>query len=190
MSLNHPFFILALMMTTLPAAATSALPRDALTDGRLGLYDAQDFQAVRPPCADCNAAPQALWYFESELVALPLRDPAGFDAARPAQDDVRNWAQSNRWQPDAQHPSPVWLGSPHIAQSARLDRDGRTITWNDGTRAAFSLVPQLPSNVSWFNADSVAWLQGQPLTLRGTLGGGDFTARTLWPGSFDIDPAA
>ncbi len=190
MSSNHPLCILALMMTTLPAAASSALPRDALTDGRLGLYDAQDFRAVRPPCDDCNAPPQALWYFESELVVLPLRDPAGFDAALPAQDDVRNWAQSTRWQPDAQHPSPIWLGSPHIAHAARLSPDGSTVVWGDGTHTAFALVSQLPSNVSWFNTDSVTWLQGQPLTLRGTLGGGTFTARTLWPGSFDIDPAS
>jgi len=184
-----PATLLTLALMT-SAPPTPAAPRDALADSRIGLYAGSDFRLATGRCTDCAAPPQALWYFTDDTVAVPRADAAGFVATLPAQDDVRQWAYANEWQPDAQKPALIWLGSPHVADDAQLDADGRTLSFADGTRAGFALVPQLPSNVSWFNADSTAWLQGQRLALRGTQSADTFTARTIWPSSFDIDLAA
>lgn len=175
---------LALMTSATP---TPAAPHDALADGRIGLYAGSDFRLTTGRCTDCAVPPQALWYFMDDTIAVPVADAAGFVATLPAQDDVHQWAYANDWQPDAQKPALVWLGSSLIAHDAQLDADGRTLSFADGTRSGFALVPQLPSNVSWFNADSTAWLQRQTITVRGTQSGDTFTARTIWPSSFDID---
>lgn len=178
------------LMMILPHAASSHQPADAVSGGRLGLYDGAEFRALVGPCADCSAAPQALHYFNGEWIAVPLGDAVSFEPTLVAQEDVRERALARNWEPDGRYPPIVWIGSPHIVSAARLHPDGREIGFDDGTRAAFALVPQLASNLSWFNADSLAWLQGQTLTMRGTQAGDRFTARTIWPGSFDIDLAA
>lgn len=180
---------LGLLMSPILASPLSAAPRDALSDGRLGLYPATEFRHTDGRCSDCAAPPQALWYFEAEPIAVPLANAAGFERSLAAQDDVRAWAQASNWRPDAQRPPLVWLGSPQIAAGARLDKAGQQLHFGDGTALEFGLVDRLASNVSWFDAASVAWLQDQTLTLRGTASDRTFTARTLWPGSFDIDPA-
>jgi hypothetical protein len=181
---------LGMIMSTPAVSPLMAAPREALEQGRLGLFPATDFRATDGRCTDCAAPPQALWYFQDELIAVPLRNVAGFDPALPAQDDVRAWAQAGHWQPDGQYPSLVWLAAPTLVPAATLSGDGATITFDDGTQRAFTLAPRLPSNESWFNGDSTAWLQPQTLALRGTLSGATFTARTIWPGSFDIDLAS
>jgi len=182
---------LGLMMTS----AHPALPAsDALSGGRLGLHDATGFRAVRGVCSGCAAAPQALWYFQDDWIAVPQPPASGFDPALAAQDDVRTWAQAQDTRAEATHPPLIWIGSPHVLTGARLTADGARLDFGDSGgdsgSLALSLVPQLASNVSWFNADSVRWLQGQPLTLRGEASAGGFTARTLWPHGFDIDLTA
>ncbi len=189
MRLLRQLLTLGLIMSPILATPLSAAPRDALAGGWLGLFPAGEFRATDGRCTDCDAPPQALWYFQHEVIAVPRANGAGFERQLPALDDVRSWAQSVNWQPDAQRPALVWLGSPQIASGVRLDADGRTLTFADGSHSALALVSRLPSNVSWFNAGSTAWLQGQTLTLRGTQTGDAFTVRTVWPGSFDIDPA-
>lgn len=184
MRIHAALLTLALMTS---AASTHAAARDALRDSRIGLHAGNDFRSTTGRCVDCAAPPQALWHFADDSIAVPLADAAGFVAALPAQDDVRQWAYANEWQPDAQKPALVWLGSPQIAGHARLAADGRTLTFTEGSHTGFALVPKLPSNVSWFNADTVAWLQEQTMTVRGTQSADTFTARTLWPSSFDID---
>ena len=184
-----PAALLTLALMT-SAPPTPAAPRDALANSSIGLYAGQDFRLATGRCTDCATPAQALWYFADDTIAVPLTDAAGFVATLPAQDDVRQWAYANEWQPDAQKPALIWLGSPLVAHDAQLDSDGRMLSFADGARASFTLVPQLPSNVSWFNADSTAWLQGQRLSLRGARSGDSFTARTIWPSSFDIDLAA
>lgn len=175
---------LSLMMTFAhPAAAAS----DGLSGGRLGLHDATGFRAVKGACAGCAASPQALWYFQDDWIAVPHGPASGFDPALTAQDDVRTWAQAYDAGSEATHPPLIWIGSPHMLTGARLTADGTRLDIGDGKSLAFSLVQQLPSNASWFNADSVAWLQGQPLTLRGEANAGAFMARTVWPHHFDID---
>lgn len=176
---------LSLMMTFAhPAAAAT----EALSGGRLGLHDATGFRAVKGGCDACAAAPQALWYFQDEWIAVAQGPASGFDAALTAQDDVRAWVRGA--DAAATHPPLIWIGSPHVLTGARLTADGTRLEVGAGKSLAFSLVPQLVSNVSWFNADSVAWLQGQPLTLRGEASAGGFTARTVWPHNFDIDLTA
>lgn len=178
------------LMTSAHAATAHAAIEDTLADGRLGLYDARDFRATDGRCADCTTAPQALWYFRDDLIAVPREHGAGFDPALPAQDDVRQWLIEREGHPDAQKPALVWTGSPALAHGATLDAAGATISFANGSRTGFALVPQLPTNVSWYNADTVAWLQGQTLALRGTASAERYTARTIWPSSFDIGLAA
>lgn len=187
MRIAAPLLTLALMTS---AAHTAAAAQDALAEGRLGLYDAREFRATTGRCSDCPTPPQALWYFQDAAIAVPRADAAGFDPALSAQDDVKQWVIARDGQPDAQKPALIWLGSPQQADGARLDAEGRTLSFADGSRSDFALVPQLPTNVSWFNADSVRWLQGQSLSLRGSTDADRYTARTIWPSSFDIDLAA
>ena len=123
-----PAALLTLALMT-SAPPTPAAPRDALADSRIGLYAGQDFRLATGRCTDCATPPQALWYFADDTIAVPLTDAAGFVATLQAQDDVRQWAYANEWQPDAQKPALIWLGSPLVAHDAQLDADGRMLSF-------------------------------------------------------------
>ena len=77
------------------AASGKAEPavRPALAAGSLGLFPVADFRLVPGTCADCATPKEALWYFQDDLVAVPLPGAkiAGFAGGVPAQEDVRRW---------------------------------------------------------------------------------------------------
>jgi hypothetical protein len=179
---------LGLMMTLAHPGHTA--PTDALATGSLGLHDAVRFRAVKGDCDGCAAPPQALWYFQDDWIAVPHAQASGFDPTLAAQDDVRTWAQTHAPRIDTTFPPVIWLGSPHVAADVRFDTNGQMLLAGNSPTLTFSLVPQRASNMSWFNADSLAWLEGQSLTVRGTQTDGRFAVRTIWPHGFDIDLAA
>lgn len=59
----------------------------------------------------------------------------------------------------------------------------------------FRVAPKIASNRSYYNDASVAFFASRPLHVRGTYsvdnktGKGLFTARTIWPADFTVDPA-
>ena len=63
-----------------------------------------------------------------------------------------------------------------------------------GKELGIELVPKIPTNLSYANGDTAAWLDGREVRIRGTLdnakGKEVFVARTIWPSDFAFDPAA
>lgn len=176
---------------------------NALARGHLGLHDVRAFRLADGQCTDCATAPQALFYFRGETIAVPTA--AAPSALRPSHDavidDIRRWTHTA----DAERPGRpflIWLGAPDIAAGATLSADGASLTFADGRTAAFATVPRISTNRSFYDASTVRHLAGRPLSLRGTLdtpAGGvqRFVARTVWPedyrigiGSLPVEPLA
>jgi hypothetical protein len=149
------------------AASGTAGSGGRISDGFLGLYPDSEFTLTTGRrCVSCNAPKEGLWYFEDEVIAVPKTGT----------------------------PSLVWIGSTELLEHAFLSPDGRSIRLQDGTTLPLALVPKIPSNRSYFNEASVAYLQDRPLRLRGEFEERDgrrvFVARTIWPEDQRIDFAA
>lgn len=185
--------LLGLMPAAINAAPASAAPIAATEDGLLGLYDAQSLRLSDGRCRDCTTVPQALWYFQQEVIAVPApgQPVAGFSSRLAAQADMKEFAA----QPDATEshalPPLVWLGSRQLITEARLSADGKQLTLADGGQLAFNIVPKIDTNRSYYDATSVRFFSQRPLRLRGELNktgnGEQFTARTLWPLDFTLN---
>lgn len=134
----------------LPALAASSPPlglKGALESEHIGLLPAENFRLSSGKCADCTTIKQGLWYFESELLALPKTGQAVTDFSPEADrfDDVRRWAAGEESRQLA-YPSLVWLGSPHILEGASILPGGTQIRISDGTLVDLKLVPKLSTN--------------------------------------------
>src|SRR5579871_1275314 len=80
----------------LACAATTAAPggiTNALEGARLGLDYGTDYRLIEGKCDNCATPPPALWYFRSDVVAVPRE--VKFDPKLPAQEDVRTWAYAH-----------------------------------------------------------------------------------------------
>ena len=166
----------------------------ALSDSRFGLYQARDFViSTGSTGRACNPAviEQALWYFRDEAIAVPRAGlpVAGFSAGITAQQDAARWARSHPIGATVEHPALIWVAAPELERGARLSSDGCRVATRAGD-CAFGLVPRIALNRSYYNEASIAFLGKRPLTLRGFSDGGRFTARTIWPEDFRLDPAA
>jgi hypothetical protein len=166
-------------------------PQPAAGDGDIGLYRASDFRLTDGRCTDCDAIPQALWYFRDQAIAVPRPGlpVAGFARGAIAFDDVAHWAAGHAPGTAADYPTLIWVGSPAVLRGARLDAAGREVTV-DGATMAFDVVPKIPLNRSYYNAASVAYFSGRTLKVRGEIGEGQFTARSIWPEDFRLDVEA
>src|SRR5690606_5517842 len=74
----------------------------------------------------------------------------------------------------------------------QLAADGATLRFDTAPPMAFAVTPKIAANRSYYNVDSLAYLAGRALRLRGELetnaeGKEQFTARTIWPLDFAID---
>ena len=140
----------------------------AAGDGDIGLYRAGDFRLTDGRCTDCDAIPQALWYFRDEAIAVPRPGlpVAGFARGASAFDDVARWAAGHAPGTPADYPTLIWVGSPAVLRGARLDAAGTHIAVA-GTTMAFDVVPKIPLNRSYYNAASVAYFTGRTLKMRG-----------------------
>jgi hypothetical protein len=172
----------------------SNLPlRGADADGKIGLYPARDFVISTSPHRPGTAIPQALWYFEDEVVALPRPGVAvaGFSQGMRAADDVAVWAGAHApgGSGSADYPPLVWIAAPEVMHGARISADGATLH-ADGVSSPLRLVPKLALNRSWLDASSYAFLAQGTLTVRGAAIGGHFVARTLWPEHLRLDARA
>ncbi|HSH73347.1 MAG TPA: hypothetical protein VK974_09845 [Methylophilaceae bacterium] len=184
--------LLALMFSVIPTIS-SAMPVDATQDGWMGLYSAKDIKLTTGSCNGCATIPQALWYFQQELIAVPAENQsvAGFSKTENAQQDIKNWfAQASQQDLSAQPPL-VWLGSSQVIQKATLAADGKTIELDNGERIGFGIVPKIPTNLSYYDASSQEFFSQRTVRLRGETsknsdGSEQFTARTIWPLDFKI----
>lgn len=167
------------------------------TSAAYGLFPAGDFRLTSGECSDCATIPQALWYFRHECIAVPRQGLplAGFDPTLRATDDLRCWSSRTPPGTARDYPALVWVGSPQVINTARLDLGGERVRTTDA-EVALALAPRLSSNRSWLNQQSIAFLSRRELRLRGTLvgdgraAGACFVARSLWPADFRIDPAS
>jgi hypothetical protein len=168
------------------APASTASPLET----RLGLFSGGDFRLATGRCRDCAAIPQALWYFTDETIAAPRPGlpVAGFTRGVSAWEDLRRWAATHALGERLDDPPLVWIGSPEIVRGARLAEDGKTLVAG-ATRWSFALVPRARLNRSYYDPRSTAYLAARPLTVRGSTAGNVFTARTLWPEDFRLDPS-
>ncbi|MBV8634521.1 MAG: hypothetical protein JO002_08540 [Burkholderiaceae bacterium] len=172
--------------------AAQGLPvKDALQDGSLGLFPAQDFHQARGDC-QCGKLKQGMWYFQDDLVALPRVGvpQASYSTTLDKLSDIRQWSSS----PEAQtlaYPSLLWLGSPQVVDGVSLSADGKSLKTAGGDALDFRVVPKIASNRSYYNDASVAFFANRPLRLRGKVeeeaGKPVFVARTVWPADFNID---
>ena len=164
------------MASTVPASATPAahvqIGQSPLQHEPLGLFDGTSFTVTIGRCTDCPTAPQALWYFADEAIAIPA-----------ASED-----QGSATQP----PFLVWLGSPELISRAALI-SGHTQLIIDGSNSVpFRLTPKLQTNQSYYNEATAQFFSSHPLRLRGrtvlTAEGPLFEARTIWPADYLLTP--
>ena len=167
--MKHISLTLALLIASSFAQAQPAV-KSALSQESLGLYDATDFRLSDGRCADCQAIPQALWYFPEDTVATPRS--GNTHATAPL----------------------VWVGSSKVIENARLGANGRSLSLADGQQLDFAITPKLASNRSYYNAATQDFYQQRPLRLRGELltenGQEKFVARSIWPKDFTLDANA
>ena len=181
---------LLLALTTIanlqsPSSAATEV-RGALDGVRLGLDHGGDYRLTEGQCADCGVAPQALWYFRGETIAVPARAPCGFDPKLTAQQDVRAWVRAYP-SGDNSKPPLVWLGAPQVSANLKLVDQGRALAAADGSRLPFTVVPKLPTHPSYYDASSAQHFAGRALRLRGRMEAGSFVARTIWPQDYALD---
>ena len=152
-----------------------------------GLFPANQFVLTSGDCRDCTALPQALWYFRGETIAVPKPGVplAGFEPALPVREDLAAWAKVSAINGAIEFPPLIWLGAPDAVAGAQLAGDGRTLR-SGGSEMVLQLVPRLPLNSAWFDANSVVFFSGRPLKMRGNQLGESFVARTFWPQDFRI----
>jgi hypothetical protein len=167
--------------------------RSALAAGNLGLYDVCNFfiTSGRAALPHGSVIPQALWYFEGEPIAiaragLPI---AGFARDASATDDVAAWAARHAIGMPLEYPSLVWIAASEMIRGATLAANGTRIE-ADGESWKFEVVPKIALNQSYYDNTSVTFLGNRPLTVRGTMDDGTFTARTIWPDAFKLDNSA
>ena len=155
-----------------------------------GLFPADQFVIINGSCADCDALPQARWFFRGETIAVPKKAEllAGFARGLSVYDDLAAWAKVTPIGSAMAYPPLVWLAAPTFLRNVQLSADGRAIKTASGEHA-LELVPKLPLNGAYFDSSSVACFHGQPLKIRGNQQGDSFVARTFWPQRFRLPEA-
>ena len=152
------------LVSTAPTAIAGEKAR-GITSGFLGLYPESDFELGTGRCALCRAPEQGKWYFQDDVIAAPKSGPAGL----------------------------VWIGSREMIEGVKLSADGASVTLKDGTVMPFALAAKIDSNRSFYDASSLAYLQGRTVRIRGEFveidGVKTLVARTIWPEDYRIDAA-
>jgi hypothetical protein len=170
---------------TYPSAFADTSPLVPATTGRLGLGKASDYRIVDGNCRDCPTSLAALWYFRNDLVAIPENGATGVDGQLRTQDDVQRWAKARQGVAEGTHPPLVWIGSPETVRGV-FTAQGETLKVADGQSLAFSVVPKIESNLSYYNDDSIRYFANRPVKMRGHSDKGRFVARTIWPEDFAL----
>lgn len=184
--------MLTFVLAPLPAVC---MPIDANQES-IGLYQPNSLQLSTGICSDCRTIPQALWYFQQEIIATPALEQAvpGFSGAVENGNHAMSFgAMASEAEPTGL-PQLIWLGSNKVIPSAKLMDDGRSLVLGDGKSLAFSITEKIPTNLSYFDESSLEFFKQRPVRLRGDFKTDDdnpeFVARTIWPLDFKVLPAA
>ncbi len=177
--------IIAMMFAATPVF------KPANASGEFGLYPAQDFRLTTGECKDCPTIRQALWYFRSETIAVPLagHTVSGFETGVHADEDVRHWAAARPAGSPIDYPPLVWVAEPDEITGATLSVDASRLVTGDRA-TAFRPTAKIPLNRSYYDASSVAFFRQRALTVRGTAASDAFIARTIWPEDFRVGGGA
>lgn len=181
------------------------------TASAYGLFPAGDFVVTtggragrmkRGNCATCATVPtipQALWFFRSEVIAVPRAgcSVAGFDPLKLSLDDVRAWNAATLPGSARDLPGLVWLGAQAVVRNARIvvdDDGGERLLMLEGP-AELALAPRVASNRAFYNADSAAFFARRVVHLRGEWTAGRmlekrFVAHCVWPEGYRLEPLA
>lgn len=177
----HRFRSLVCLVSSLSLSSLSFATVQLAQQEALGLYQPQDFDVLNQGCHDCAVPEQAQWYFQHEWLALAKQQAAGFNPQLTAQQDV----QQAKGQLEL--PPFVWLGSQQVLDSVYLEQQGQVVVDARANATPLKFVDQLASNRSFFNEQSVAYLAGRGLRLRGQMTeSGQFVARSLWPQDYNL----
>ena len=163
----------------------------------LGLYAAKQFQQRQGAQVEDKRIPApALWYFKQEIIATPKPDMpvASYSSTVNGTNDIPIDLDTQAL------PSVVWIGSNYVIPSANIDPTGQYLTLAKGQKMGhgttvgeampFSLVPKIPTNLSYWNADTLQFFQQRAVRVRGELTDRGFVARTVWPLDYRLDLAA
>ena len=155
-----------------------------------GLYAAPDFRLANGFCTDCPTIPQALWYFQEEVIGVAKagRPVASFTPGLSVADDIKAWLAQRKDHDALEYPPLVWVAAPHVVSEARISIDASVLDSPAGILHA-SLVPKIALNRSYFDPTSADFFHRRTSKVRGTINGGAITMRTLWPEDFRIDSA-
>lgn len=166
-------------------------------DEALGLYEARQFQqAMGSHVEDQRIPSAALWYFKDETIVIPVDGEAvaSYSHAIKGIKDILPGSDTNAL------PSLIWIGSNALVKETSIDDAGKNIVLHTaqghGDQASkhhampFHLVPKIPTNLSYWNADTLHFFQQRPLRMRGEITEHGFTARTIWPLDFRLDLTA
>jgi hypothetical protein len=178
-------------LTLLPVVTTPPPLYSVAIDDMLGPYPADDFVISTGRDSKNAVLPQALWYFQDEVIAVAKAGHAraGFTPGVTAAQDVAVWADTHAPGLPQEYPPLIWVAAPDVIHGARLNADASRLIAGGDSRT-FDVVPKIPLNRSYYDASSVAYFAARTLTMRGTALDDRFVARTLWPDDFRLDPSA
>lgn len=168
----------------------------SIADEPMGLYQARQFQQATASHVEDQRIPSAaLWYFKDETIAIPADGEAvaSYSHAIKGIKDIIVGSDTNAL------PSLIWIGSNALVKEASIEDAGKILVRaakDHGDPASkdqimpFHLVPKIPANLSYWNADTLNFFQQRPVRMRGETTERGFTARTVWPLDFRLDLAA
>ena len=143
----------------------------ALSLEHLGLFQGTDFTLATGNCKNCNVPPQALWYFQNEVIAIPIDDQITTSST--------------------QQPFLTWLSSLDVLQHAQLNESASHITLHNGKKIPLELTPKIASNRAYYDDSTTQYFQNQPLRLRGEFKKSEqsstFIAKMIWPETFRLN---
>ncbi|MBL1457425.1 MAG: hypothetical protein COA34_006090 [Methylophaga sp.] len=117
-------------------------------------FDPVSAEMVQPPltsgsCTNCNLSDQAKWYFDKEIIAsLPTPDSASVTLPK--------WLEKKAVINDN---IPIWIASPTLIESARLNKSGKSLILGDGTQVNFETIAKIPQNQSFWNQNTTEFLK-------------------------------
>ena len=161
------------------------LPVSAEQDGVLGLYSADDLALTTGKCVECGVAPQALWYFEKEIIAVPSASKLieGYTKVANIPANIKR---------NHELPPLVWVGSPQVIEQTEFNKNAKAVgefaNLKDG--GSLFLVDKIPTNLSYWDDSTFKFFQQRPIRLRGEMTNRGFEARTVWPLDYNLPEKA
>ncbi|MFQ6333848.1 hypothetical protein [Methylophilus sp. 3sh_L] len=151
----------------------------------LGMYAQAQFRTVQGDCPQCTALPQTLWYFRHETYAVPTNGlpVSRFDTSKRGAEDIE--ALNLEALPEL-----IWTGSSQYWPRAVLNDAATEVKTAQDERFDIQLVPKIPSNRSYWNADTSHYFSQSTVSIRGESEGQTLVARTMWPHTFKLDLTA